>query len=339
MYPNKYGGRHLDVSTRRHIVHLFHDLDKAPEDIASVIQSPRRAGSVDVRTIKNVLTFYEVYGHVENIGRRPRPRRMSPAHTSTLIAIVKENPWLYLDEISDILHRRCGVAYHSGNCYVVLIENGYSLKAMRERAAQRDEKQREEYFFEVAALYAQGATAASFVFTDETAKVESVLRRKRGWGARGARVEATKFLFNHKHISILALYGIEGFIDFDWVEGGYKAEEFMDAVEFMIIPKLQQFPLPNSVLVLDNCGIHHTYEAELKMLAASRGAKVLFLAPYSPIDNPIESAFNVFKMYWTRHAETMNRASVSDAIRHCLFNCYASPAASARASYLKCGYI
>ncbi len=131
------GRGHLDVSTRRHIVHLFNDLDKAPEDIAPVIQSPRRAGSADVRTIKNALAFYEVYGHVENIGRRPRLRRMSSAHTNTLIAIVKENPWLYVDKISDILYRRCRVSYHSGNCYKVLIESGYSHNARRILALRR----------------------------------------------------------------------------------------------------------------------------------------------------------------------------------------------------------
>ena len=41
--------------------------------------------------------------------------------------------------------------------------------------------------------------------------------------------------------------------------------------------------------------IHHTHLAELRrMVEEEAGAKLVFLAPYSPIDNPIEMGFNVF---------------------------------------------
>jgi hypothetical protein len=85
------------------------------------------------------------------------------------------------------------------------------------------------------------------------------------------------------HISVLALYGIDGFLSIDCHEGGYNAEEFMAAVQGMIIPFLNPFPQPSSVLVLDNCGIHHTYEQELIDMVEATGAKLLFLAPYSPL--------------------------------------------------------
>ena len=158
-----------------------------------------------------------------------------------------------MDEFAAELFVRTGVKYLPGRCHAMLKERGYTLKVMRQVAAQRDEAQRDEYWQAIAELYAVGATAASFCFCDETAKVESALRRMRGWGMRGSRVESRHLLHHHQHISVLALYGLTGFIDFDHIEGGYNAEDFMEAVEFMIIPHLQAFPGPNSVLILDNC--------------------------------------------------------------------------------------
>ena len=41
-------------------------------------------------------------------------------------------------------------------------------------------------------------------------------------------------------------------------------------------------------LAKDNCAIHKTYEDELRYLVeVVAGAKLVFLAPYAPIDNPI----------------------------------------------------
>jgi DDE superfamily endonuclease len=206
---------------------------------------------------------------------------------------------------------------------------------MRERAAQRDEAQRAEYWY---AIFEECTDPAQLVFADETAKVDSVLRRKRGWGGRGQRVESVRLLHNSTHVSILACYGIGGFIDYHHVEGGYNAADFMDAVESMIVPHLNVWPAPGSILVLDNCRIHHTYEAELRAMVEARGAKLLFLAPYCPIDNPIESAFNCFKMFWVRHEEFLATLPRDEAIRTAVFGCYSHPAESARKSFAKCGY-
>ena len=70
-----------------------------------------------------------------------------------------------------------------------------------------------------------------FCFLDETAKDDRMLRRKHGWGMRGAVVESTRLLHNGKTVSILTLFGFSGFEDFDWKKGCYNSEEFMDAFE------------------------------------------------------------------------------------------------------------
>ena len=55
-----------------------------------------------------------------------------------------------------------------------------------------------------------------------------------------------RLLHHSTHVSILACYGIGGFIDYHHVEGGYNAADFMGAVESMIVPHLNVWPAPNS---------------------------------------------------------------------------------------------
>ena len=50
---------------------------------------------------------------------------------------------------------------------------------------------------------------------------------------------------------------------------------------------------PNSIVVMDNCSIHHIQET-IKMINEV-GALVVFLPPYSPDYNPIEEAFSKVK--------------------------------------------
>jgi len=150
--------------------------------------------------------------------------------------------------------------------------------------------------------------------------------------------DITEFLDRGKHISILSLYGIDGFINYDYLEGGYDADDFLTAVEFMIVPHLRPYPQPGSILVIDNCRTHWRYESRLKKLVESVGAKLLFLAPYCPIDNPIEMAFSSFKACWRRVGHLLDWAPINVKIKWCIENC-GSNGASARSTYLKCGYL
>ena len=105
----------------------------------------------------------------------------------------------------------------------------------------------------------------------------------------------------------------------------------------MIIPHLRPYPEDNSILVLDNCGTHHVYAQLLYDMVTAVGAKILFLAPYSPIDNPIEFAFNSFKACWRLNGYWLNDMPLHMKIKFCFDNC-GSNGAAAVATYLKCGY-
>ena len=66
----------------------------------------------------------------------------------------------------------------------------------------------------------------------------------------------------------------------------------------------------HSVVVLDNCSIHHI--PEVAAMIEEVGAIVHYLPPYSPNFNPIEEAFSKVKLLWVdislQHLQTMKHS-------------------------------
>jgi len=56
---------------------------------------------------------------------------------------------------------------------------------------------------------------------------------------------------------------------------------------------MNPYPENNSVIIMDNARIHH--DSELIALLKELGCHVVFLPPYSPDYNPIETAFSTIK--------------------------------------------
>ncbi|KZV85619.1 hypothetical protein EXIGLDRAFT_585406, partial [Exidia glandulosa HHB12029] len=74
-------------------------------------------------------------------------------------------------------------------------------------------------------------------------------------------------------------------------------------------PKLNPFPNDRSVVILDNCAIHH--DEEVRQIIEAR---LLYLPPYSPDFNPIEQSFKWMKSFLRRH----ERRAVDPAAREAL---------------------
>lgn len=64
------------------------------------------------------------------------------------------------------------------------------------------------------------------------------------------------------------------------------------------------YPGDNSVIIMDNAKIHH--DSELVALIKGLGCRVVFLPPYSPDFNPIETAFSTIKSWIKRNRDFMN---------------------------------
>jgi len=79
--------------------------------------------------------------------------------------------------------------------------------------------------------------------------------------------------------------------------GPVNGSVFYDFVRGTLIPNMQFYDgeNPNSIVIMDNCSIHHVQEVE--DVIQQSGILLLFLPPYSPDLNPVEEAFSYIKGY------------------------------------------
>jgi hypothetical protein len=73
---------------------------------------------------------------------------------------------------------------------------------------------------------------------------------------------------------------------------------------------MNPFPGKNSVLVMDNARIHH--DDEMVNVIERSGCRVLYLPPYSPDYNPIETAFSTIKIWIRRNRDFMETCTNSE---------------------------
>ena len=87
------------------------------------------------------------------------------------------------------------------------------------------------------------------MFIDKTSKDGRTLRRSHVRSLTGAEIQQRGTILRGRRISILGVFTVSGFIDWHMVERGYSAEEFLYAVEYHVLPHLNTYPAPNSILV------------------------------------------------------------------------------------------
>ncbi|KIK82028.1 hypothetical protein PAXRUDRAFT_44813, partial [Paxillus rubicundulus Ve08.2h10] len=56
---------------------------------------------------------------------------------------------------------------------------------------------------------------------------------------------------------IVPLITLDGIIAYDIVDGPFNSEHFLKFIKDHIMPFTNLYPSPHSVLIMDNCRIHH----------------------------------------------------------------------------------
>ena len=126
-----------------------------------------------------------------------------------------------------------------------------------------------------------------------------VTNRRLGHSKRGRIAKTNRYFFHRgRRFSCLGPFALDhGFLSECIIEGAFNSDLFASALVQCVLPFMNPFPGPRSVLLLDNCSIHHTYA----VLQACHYAGVLvrFLEPYDPTSMPVEIAFRAMKK-WLR---------------------------------------
>ena len=129
---------------------------------------------------------------------------------------------------------------------------------------------------------------------------------KVGRAAPGARVREAVPKNYGQSTSVVSLIGLAGVETTMLVEGAVDTRAFDAFGENFVRPCLKA----GDVLVLDKLGVHRA--SRIEQIAASCGAKVIWLPPYSPDFSPIEQMWSKLKTYLrkvkARTGEELDRA-------------------------------
>lgn len=108
-------------------------------------------------------------------------------------------------------------------------------------------------------------------------------------------------------MTMLGAIALDGWRGFATIDAATDGDVFLAFVEQQLVPRLRR----GDIVVMDNLNAHKG----TKVLAAIRavGADVLFLPPYSPEYNPIESAWAKLKDI-LRRAHTLTRDAFDAAV-------------------------
>lgn len=148
------------------------------------------------------------------------------------------------------------------------------------------------------------------IFIDETG-MNTALTRSHARAPIGVRAYGYRPYRKGKNLTLIGAITLSGFLGGMTVDGGTDGSVFRTFVEKILVPRLW----PGAVVVMDNLSSHQVKGVQ-EMIEAT-GAKVIYLAPYSPDFNPIENYWSKLKEYlrsWVSYNRDTIEQGISNAI-------------------------
>jgi len=165
------------------------------------------------------------------------------------------------------------------------------------------------------------------VFLDESGATTQMTRTY-GRAPRGERVREATPQGHWKILTMVAALTTRGLEAPMTIAEPTDGDIFLAYIEQVLCPRLR----PGQVVVMDNLSAHKV--SGVRELIEARGARLLYLPPYSPDLNPIEQAWSkikqVLRSLKARTAETLDHA-LAEALK-------TITAENAVAWFAHCGY-
>ncbi|KAE9390910.1 hypothetical protein BT96DRAFT_796174, partial [Gymnopus androsaceus JB14] len=96
------------------------------------------------------------------------------------------------------------------------------------------------------------------VTVDENSKNEHTTARCYGWAPIGQRVESEDVFVRGTYYSLCAAMLVKGYIATRVIEESFDAPKYFSFIIDEVVPQMNAYPAEQSVLVMDNCCIHHS---------------------------------------------------------------------------------
>ena len=124
---------------------------------------------------------------------------------------------------------------------------------------------------------------------------------------KGTRAYSIEPFYPGKNITLIGAIALKSFLGCMTLDRGINGPSFQVFLEKILLPKLW----PGACVVLDNLSVHKVKGVKEKI--ESVGASLIYLSPYSPDFNPIESCWSKLKQY-LRSLCARSRESIEQAI-------------------------
>ncbi|KAG6949691.1 hypothetical protein JG688_00014519, partial [Phytophthora aleatoria] len=239
-----------------------------------------------VRTLQRWYALFLSNGVVEDSDQTVRTSRWPCDVVKRVHKYVTDNPTFYLEELQDFMKRTFPEVKNislSTICRALYFDMNLSRKVLTKAARECVPHEVHAYKVKLEAIYSY---PEQLLFIDETAKDGRYAYRQYAWSKKYTNAVVKLPFSRGKRLSILAALDGRGFVAWDYTEGTYTRDSYHRAFVEKIIPLLNPWPLPRSIVVMDNAKIH--MYRELEAVIHQTGARLLYLPPYSPQLNPIE---------------------------------------------------
>lgn len=278
----------------------------------------------------------QTFGTVDRpaIASKGRQRKVTKAMEEALVSYIEQcDQSPTLDEFATYLLEEYDVDLSVPTLHRTMKRLKYSHKRGERFNPARDDTLRSNYWARVCRY-----KASQLVVLDESAVNERNLDRRWGWSPTGVAYRMINTTPGRSRSwSILPAIGINGYLEFDINQGSFNGERFAIFIQ-KVLKKMNPFPGPRSVLLMDNASIHHI--EGIQQLCDDKGVILDFLPPYSPDFSPIKESFQVLKA-WVKKYRSFGKEMV-DRDLFGLFLCLAVQEANleskARAFFRRCGY-
>ena len=245
--------------------------------------------NIDISTVKRVLHIFATTG---DVCKRPYPserayKKINEPVQHFILYLVLGRPGIYLREIVSEVSTVLGLDITEGAVCKFLKKVGFTHHKLATYALQRDDVLREQFVSDVSVYPRE-----TLLFVDETGTNGKDAVRKYGYSLRGKSLKAQNLLVRGEHISCIVAMSVAGIVAIKIARGSVDGDAFYNFVCTSLLTRLMPFDCanPNSVLILDNCSVHHVDEVDQAL--SDCGVLTHYLPPYSPDFNPIELAFS-----------------------------------------------
>lgn len=201
-----------------------------------------------------------------------------------------------LTEIHEQFVAKYGIEVDIRTICLAMAKLGFTRKRLHRLAIQCDQERASAFYSNLVLNY----SANQLIFLDETSKDYRACNRNYGYALRGLKPRTNFGIFSRgERTSTLAAFDMNGFLDWYMVQGTFNSDLFLEGFQQAVLPYIQPYPGPRSVVVLDNASTHK--RQSFVDAVYRKGGIVIWLPPYCWHLNPIEEGFGCVRQWLMIH--------------------------------------